>query len=58
MYAKLFAFAVLKVFGPRDDVLKLLKIKRLKRRMSRVMQNFYEMCFPKASNKIIQRRKL
>ena len=31
MYAKVFAFAVLKVFGLRDDVLELLKVKRLKR---------------------------
>ena len=31
VYAKVFAFAVLKVFGLRDDVLELLKVKRLKR---------------------------
>ena len=32
VYAQVFAFAVLKVFGQSDDVLELLKIKRLKRR--------------------------
>ena len=31
VYATVFAFAVLKVFGLRDDVLEMLKVKRLKR---------------------------
>ena len=56
VYATVFAFAVLKVFGLRDDVLDLLKTRRLKRGWLGLCKILMKCVL--LSNKIIERRKL
>ena len=57
MYAKVFAFAVLKVFGLRDDVLELLKVERLKRgwlRLCKILMKSVLLRQAKSAKKKIQ----